>query len=377
MAYFDYAAATPLDPRVLSKMLPYLQERFYNPSALYGPAREVRNDLEHARQLVASLVGVKPAEVIFTSGCTEANNLAIKGVMSAYNQGRILFSAIEHDSVRAAASQYPHTIIPVGSDGTIDLEQLDKLITDDVVMVSCMLVNNETGVVQPYRQISEIVAKHRKLRSSSGLPLYLHCDAAQAAMYYSVDRSSMGADFISLNGSKIFGPKGSGCLVAPISASIRPLLDGGGQERGLRSGTENVAGAIGFAHALENAQRSRESNSKIVAGLKAELTEGLEAIGGILHAPLRASSPHILSIAFPGEDNERLIYKLDERGMYIARGSACHANSKNTSHVLDAMGVSSELQMSTVRLSLAPVSTHEQVEMLAAAVEEFLNKNTK
>src|SRR5579862_3657095 len=248
--YLDYAAATPMDAEVIKAMQPYFADKFYNPSATYLAGRGVRKDVESARQSVAIQLGARPAEVIFTAGATEANNLAIQGIMREYPESEVLVSAIEHESVLEPARLFKVKEIPVTPQGIVDLQKLEKLITPKTVLVSVMLVNNELGTVQPISEIAKILNKSSILRKN-GWPLYLHTDGAQAGNYLDLHVSRLGVDLMSINSGKIYGPKQSGVLYVKAGTRLRPLIVGGGQEFGLRSGTENVAAAIGLAKALK------------------------------------------------------------------------------------------------------------------------------
>ncbi len=370
--FFDFASATPLDDGVLAEMLPYFSQEFYNPSALYQASNPAIEAVLRARKTVAKVIGCKQSEVIFTSGCTEANNLAISGVMSKNIGGKVLVSAIEHESVAAVVKNYVHEIVPVTKLGIIDLASLEKQIDDDVVLISVMYVNNELGTVQPLGKISEIVARVRKARGSKGKPLYLHTDAAQAPNTMPILRSSLGVDLMSLNGGKIYGPKGSGCLMAISSVGIGPIIYGGGQESGLRSGTENVPAIIGFASALSVAVQERETESARLMALRNGLEQGLKNIGGVIHAEAGPRASTITSVLFPSTDNESLLYLLSKQGYSVSSGSACHARSGEKSYVLSAIGISEEGGMSTIRISLGRPTSEQGIVQLVETITRIL-----
>ncbi|HXY17999.1 MAG TPA: aminotransferase class V-fold PLP-dependent enzyme, partial [Candidatus Nitrosopolaris sp.] len=248
--YLDYAAATPVDEKVIAAMQPFFSDQFYNPSATYLAGRAARRALDEARSSVAGWLGARPGEITFTAGATEANNLVISGLMRHFPDGEVLVSAIEHESVLAPASQFQCRQIPVTRQGITDLAKLEKMITPKTVLVSVMLVNNELGTVQPVKEVAKILNKSSILRKG-GLPLYLHSDAAQAASLFDLHVSRLGVDMLSFNGGKIYGPKQSGALYVRAGIELQPLILGGGQERNLRSGTENLAAAAGLAKALE------------------------------------------------------------------------------------------------------------------------------
>ncbi len=357
--YMDYAAATPLDPEVLRAMQPYFTDKFYNPSATYLAAKEVRASLEGARADVASCLGAKPAEIIFTAGATEANNLAIQGIMSRNPDKEILVSAIEHDSVLDVAKQYKYRLIPVKKSGVIDVSSLEKMINSKTAMVSVGLVNNEIGTIQPLRQISSIL-------NNSGI--LLHTDAAQAANQLDLHISRLGVDLMSLNGGKIYGPKQSGALYLRAGVKLKPIIFGGGQESGFRSGTENVAGAIGFATALKLCQSSRKQQTEKLNSLKKHFISILEkaAPSSIVNGPLKGTANHIVSVSFAGQDNERLMMQLDEAGIQAAVGSACSASNQEPSHVLKAIGLSAVEANSTLRFSFGRQTNIGDIDEAAA-----------
>lgn len=359
--YLDYAAATPVDPKVLAAMQPYFTDRFYNPSATYLSAKAVAADLLAARESVAHWLGGKPSEIIFTAGGTEANNLAISGVMSQFPDNNVVISAIEHESVREPARQYDYREAPVTKDGQADVSALEALIDDNTVLVSVMYANNEIGTVQPLKEIATLLQKIKKQRQSAGndLPLLLHTDACQAVNYLDLHTARLGVDLMTLNGGKIYGPKQSGILYAKTGVALDAQILGGGQERGLRSGTENIAGAVGFAKALDIAQTNRAEESKRQAGLRdgfiqqLQQTEPTIAINGSLKKRL----PNNISVTFTGIDNERLMMQLDEADIMCAVGSACSASKDEPSHVLKAIGLSDKDARATLRFTLGRQTT--------------------
>ncbi|MDB5161357.1 MAG: Aminotransferase [Candidatus Saccharibacteria bacterium] len=354
--YLDYAAATPLDPEVLLAMTPYFTEQFYNPSATYIAARSTRQAVEQARAAVAGWLGARPAEIIFTSGATEANNLAILGVAAKHPEGEILVSAIEHESVIAPAQKADAKLIPVSTGGIVDIDHLAKNINEKTLLISVMLVNNELGSVQPLREIAKLVEQTRKSRQRAGnkLPIYLHTDAAQAGNFFDLHVSRLGVDLMSINGGKIYGPKQSGALYVRAGVQLEPLILGGGQEFNIRSGTENVAGIIGLVRALDIAQKNREEESQRITGLRHSMENEIAEIysAAVINGSKKHRAPHILSVSFPGRDNERLMMELDERGIQAAVGSACSADSVEPSHVLSAIGLDGPEARATLRFSL-------------------------
>lgn len=373
--YLDHAAATPLNEQVLAKMLPYFSENFYNPSATYLPAVKVRQDVENARARVAHWFGARPSEIVFTAGGTEANNLAIRGVMSQFADGNLVVSALEHDSVLETARQYSYKEAPVSAQGIVDVDQLVKIIDDQTVLVSVMYANNEVGTVQPIRKIAQEISKIRKQRQASGnaRPLYLHTDAAQAGAYLDLHAARLGADLITINGGKIYGPKGSGALYVSHTVGLTAQLSGGGQERGLRSGTENVANIIGLAEALDMAQTMRGQESERLSKLQKLfwdlIKENLPQ--AVVNGSTKMRLPNNLHITIPGQDNERLILELEQRGILAAAGSACSASKEEPSHVLKAMGASDDEARSSLRLSMGRETTEQDIRQTVKILYEL------
>ncbi len=373
MIYLDYAAATPMHPDVLAAMQPYFSERFFNPSATYLPAVSVRRDLEAARARLAHWLGARPTEITLTAGGTEANNLAIRGIMEQYPGANIVVSAIEHESVLRPAEAFDCRVAPVTADGLVTPEALAAVIDDRTVLVSVMYVNNEVGTVQPIRRLSQVVTEVRRARRAAGndLPLYLHTDAAQAAAYLDLHAARLGVDLISLNAGKIYGPKQCGLLYAAAGVRLKAQVLGGGQERGARSGTENVAGAIGFATALDLVQNHRETEAKRLMALRDDFIRQLEA--ALPHLTVNGSrkhrSPNNVHITLPGHDNERLIIELEQKGILCAAGSACSASDEAASHVLLAMGISEADARASLRFSLGMQTTADEVQEVVRALQ--------
>jgi cysteine desulfurase len=376
MIYLDYAAATPLDPIVLEAMQPYLSEQFYNPSAQYLAAQTIAKDVQAARTRVAHWLGARQSEITFTSGGTEANNLAIRGIMETYPDAKVLVSAIEHESVLAPAKHYDYAEIPVDQNGIVNLQMLADVIDDKTVLVSVMYANNEVGTIQPIRPISSLIAEVRRSRLQRGikLPLLLHTDACQAANYLDLHAARLGVDLMTINGGKIYGPKQSGALYIKAGVTISPQILGGGQEKGLRSGTENVAGIMGFVEALDGAQSSRHEESKRLQELQRAFIKLLkEKVPNIeINGSEKHRLPNNVHATIPGQDNERLIFGLDELGILCAAGSACSASKEEASHVLLAMGLSEEQARASLRFTLGRKSTLEHIEATVTALLKVL-----
>lgn len=366
--YLDYAAATPLDPDVQKAMEPFWSEQFYNPSATYKLATEVRIALNEARAQIGYWLGARPTELVFTAGGTEANNLAIHGVMRAYPESNIVISGIEHESVIEPAAQYDVRIVGVKADGRVDMDELHAKIDEHTVLVSIMYANNEIGTIQNLRKISTLIDEFKKSRQVD-LPLYFHTDACQAANFLDVHVSRLGVDLMTLNGGKIYGPKQSGCLYIKTGVELTALINGGGQERGLRSGTENVPAIVGFAAALDIAQRQRNEESERLRGLQREFVKQLGNSHPVIaiNGSMKFRLPNNMHITFPGHDNERLLFGLDEVGILAAAGSACTASNEEPSHVLAAIGISEDDARASLRLTMGRQTTYENVERVVQA----------
>lgn len=376
--YLDYAAATPLDPRVLKAMEPYFTDQFYNPSATYNEARKVRQDLDSARSKVAHWLGAKSSEIIFTAGGSEANNLAIHGIMRQFPDANIVVSSIEHESVLAAAQRYDCREVAMKPDGTIDLLDLEKKIDENTVLVSVMYANNEIGTIQPLRDVYEIISAKRAARPQStvhSLPLFFHSDACQATNYLDLNAARLGVDLLTLNGGKIYGPKQSGALFVRGGIKLQPLVDGGGQERGLRNGTENVAGAIGFSVALEITQEMRHQEAKRLQTIQQEFFKLItqELPRAVINGSLKRRLPNNVHLTFPDMDNERLLIQLDEAGVQAAAGSACSASNEESSHVLKSIGLTDQEARASIRFTLGRATTSDTikrtVELLASLIK--------
>lgn len=391
--YLDHAAATPLDPRVLEAMQPYLKDQFYNPSSLYGGAREVREAVEGARHRVAQVLGAKKTEIIFTAGGTESVNLALFGVMrsispvipyrkhSASDRGssglNLIATSIEHEAVLACLPSIEHegykvAVVPVKSDGLIDVNKLIDAIDDSTVLVSVMYANNEIGTIQPIADIAKAIALIRQKRADRGvtLPLFLHSDACQAGGQLDLHVSRLGVDLLTLNGSKIYGPKQVGCLYVRTGTPLAPLVHGGGQERGMRSGTEDVAGIIGFAKALELAQSDRETEVERLSGLRDNLLKDLKsAIPDLItngHPTKRLANN--LNITIPGIDGEAAVLYLDRQAIQASSGSACSTGSADPSHVLLALGRTHAQASASLRFTLGRSTSKQELDYLAATL---------
>jgi cysteine desulfurase len=380
--YLDHAATTPLDPRVFEAMRPYLVDQFANPSSLYSAARATRQAVEAARHTIAQTLGAKPTEIIFTSGGTEGNNLAIQGVLRAHPGAHWVTTAIEHDAVLGQAEHlrsqgYDATVVPVKPNGIVDPARVQAAVTDHTVLVSVMMANNEIGTIQPLADLAKLVAAIRTDRRSRGVeqPLYLHTDACQAAGYLDLHVTRLGVDLLTLGGSKIYGPKGTGALYVRQGTRLEPLLYGGGQERGRRSGTENVAGIVGLATALERTAADRAAESRRLTTLRDDLIRRLLAAipGATLNGDPKHRLPNNANLTIPGADGESLVLYLDNAGIMASTGSACSTGNLDPSHVLLALDCTTAQADASLRLTLGrstiPATIDRVVEALPPIVQ--------
>lgn len=371
--YLDNAATTPVRKEVMEAVLPYFSENYGNPSSFHYKGLKAKNALENARNKIANTLNCSPDEIIFTSGGTESINLAIKGIARANkNRGNhIITSKIEHPAVLETCKYlekngFRITYVNVGKDGIVSPAEIKKVITNKTILVSIMYANNEIGTVQPIKEIGEIC-------KAEGIPF--HTDACQAAEYLELDTKAMNVDLLTLNGSKIYGPKGIGILYLKRGINLEPLIHGGGQERGIRSGTENVPSIIGFAKALELAQEERTEESTKLIALRDKLIKGLlNILGSKLNGHQKQRLPNNANISFKGIEGESIILSLNEKGICASTGSACNSRSLEPSHVLMALGMSHEEAHGSVRFSLGKWTTNEDIEYVMKTMPDIVNK---
>ncbi|HET6746983.1 MAG TPA: cysteine desulfurase family protein [Candidatus Saccharimonadales bacterium] len=371
--YLDHAAATPLDQRVFLAMEPYFSQLFYNPSSPYAPAISVRRDYNEAKAVIAKTIGAKSDELVMTAGATESINLAFGSI-----GGHIVTAAIEHHAVLEAAKRYDHTIVPADKRGIISADVIKKAITPKTRLVSVALANNEIGTVQPLRDIAQIIKgeRERRLKEGDTTPLYLHSDASQGAGLLDIHVARLGIDLLTLNAGKIYGPKQVGLLFAASHVRLAPQIVGGGQERGLRSGTENVAGVIGFARAIQLAEAGRKTEVERLHQLRNNLEQRLITAfpDAVISGHSKRRLPGHLHISFPGIDAERLVFALEMRGILVATGSACAANNGTRSHVLTAIGLPDEVADGSLRLTLGHLSNKENTVRAADGIIEEIQR---
>lgn len=353
--YLDNASTTQIDPKVLAGVLPYLRESYGNPSSLHKPGRIASGALLRARKVVAECLRIEAEEIIFTSGGTEADNLAILGLAHAYKHKgmHIIVSSIEHKAVldpckRLESEGFSVTYLPVNKSGFVLTEDLNKALRHDTTLVSVMYANNEIGTIQPIKQIAKI------LKSRTDCTPIFHTDACQAVGALSLDVKKLGVDAMTMSASKIYGPKGAGAFYLNKKYTVEPGMLGGGQERGLRSGTENVAGIVGLATALQIAESKRMLECERLTKLRDYfLTEIKKKIKGIVvNGSMKNRLPNNINISIPGVEGEALLLLLDDKGVYCSTGSACSSVDLNPSHVLLAIGLPLPLAHCSVRFTL-------------------------
>ena len=372
--YADHAATTALSDTALRAMAPYFQQQYGNPSSLYRFAQEAKSHLEQARAEIAACLGARPEEIYFTSGGTEADNWALKGAvelmaLKGKKTGHIITSAIEHHAVLHTAQYlekqgYSVTYLPVDGHGRVDPAAVEAAIRPDTLLISIMAANNEIGTIQPVAEIGAVARAHKIL---------FHTDAVQAVGHIPVDVQAWNADLLSLSGHKFGGPRGMGALYMRKPLRLPPLIHGGGQEKGRRSGTENVAGAVGMAAALKEAVERLPEESARLSALRDRLIAGLAALpytrltGHPVHR-----LPGIASFVFEGVEGEALLLHLDAKGICASSGSACSSASLDPSHVLLAIGLPHAIAHGSLRLSLGPDNTEADVDAILKAVPQVV-----
>lgn len=368
MIYLDHAAATPVSNKVLAAMKPFFSDEFFNPSAAYLPAKRVSAKYEAAKGVIAHAIGAKASDIVITAGATEANNLAFS-CLDREPVFRVLYLSTEHDSVRKVAERYGGQPIAVDRNGRILLDDLRSKITDDTMLISVALANNELGTIQPLSEIAAIIREIRFERLARGIkkPLYLHSDASQALNLLSVNVARLGVDLLTLNAAKVYGPKGVGALYVSHEVRLEPQSYGGGQEMGLRSGTENVPGVIGFSEAVKNACEHLNSNRKKYTKWRKILLSELEEYELVNK---KHSLDNFVVLCYNGIDAERLIYLLEDREVYVSTGAACAANKGTKSHVLAAIGLSDSEIAGSLRLTMGETNSEEQIHEAAKLINE-------
>ncbi|HXF67455.1 MAG TPA: cysteine desulfurase family protein [Burkholderiales bacterium] len=364
--YFDHNATTPIAEEVLEAMMPYLRGRYGNASSRHELGTVARRAVERARAQVAALVGAQPAQVIFVSGGTEANNLFIKGAAGYLKPVQVAVSAIEHPCVAKPAQELARQgwklrRLAVTREGVVDLADVERALAEPTGIVSVMLANNETGAIQ------DVAAVAARARAAGAL---MHTDAVQALGKIPVDFAALGVHAMTLSAHKIYGPKGAGALVVDKRLQLRPILHGGGHEQGLRSGTENVPAIVGFGAACELAAARMSGLAARLGELRARLEQGLHAMGAVIFGERAPRIPNTSYFAFQGIVGDTLVIELDKLGYAVAPGAACSSANPEPSATLLAMGVEPELARGAVRFSLGAANTLEQVEEFLQALRQ-------
>lgn len=368
--YADHAATTKLDYAAFEAMRPFLTDEFGNPSQLYSFAREPKKAIKEARRIIASCIGAAPDEIFFTSGGTESDNWALKGLsLFRKDEKAIITSVIEHHAVLHSCAfleriQHPVVYIPVDSNGVVSPDTLHDYISDDTHLVSIMFANNEIGTIEPIRELAEIAHKHGAR---------FHTDAVQAVGHIPINVDELQVDMLSASAHKFNGPKGVGFLYVRNGVNLSPYFDGGSQEKGLRSGTENVAGIIGMAVALQRSCTEMEQRTKHLRELEDLLIVRLNESGlDYLRNGNRNHVPGNISVSFRNSDAEALLHRLDLMGICVSTGSACNSTSTKLSHVIKAIRVPEEYAYGTIRISLGYENTNEEIEEIVAALKIIL-----
>lgn len=366
--YLDYAAATPLDKRVFSVMTPYFTEDFFNPSSPYEPAIKVRREYQAAKEQIARVIGATADELVMTAGATESINLAIGSF-----DGHKICTEIEHDSVKKAVQAAgDYTLVAVDKTGRVDVSELEAAITDTTQIISVALANHEIGTVQPLSEVAAVIRKHREKRSQSGndTQLLLHCDASQGVGLVDVHVARLGVDLLTLNAAKVYGPKQVGLLWVKPGVKVTARIVGGGQELGLRSGTENVAGVIGFAEAIRLADKHRKGEVERLGGLRDQLQQELADTfsTAVFSGNMKHRLASYVHVSFPGIDAERLVFILEAKGVLVATGSACAASKATVSPVLSAIRLQKEVANGSLRITLGRHTTQADIQRAAKEI---------
>jgi len=372
-AYFDNNGTTLLDPRVLEVMLPYLSQQYGNATSRHVYGRSARHAIDRAREQIADAVGAHPSQLVLTGSGTESNNLAITGISAMNASAAIAVSAIEHPCVtRPALARKQHgqqvNLIGVDANGRVDAASMLSGLQTPTSLVSVMLANNETGVIQEIASIAETARAHGAM---------IHTDAVQALGKIKVDFSDLNVHAMTLSSHKINGPQGAGALIMDKRVDIQPLLMGGGQERGLRSGTENVAAIVGFGAACELISRELLQHTVVIRQMRDHLELGLKQLGAVIFGDQAERLPNTSFFAIPGIEGETLVMALDRKGFAVASGSACSSDSSEPSHVLMAMGIDNELARGAIRVSLSRYNSMDEIKAFLVALEAELNRLKK
>jgi len=399
MIYFDHSATTPIDKKVFKKMLPYFDKNFGNPSSLHSFGQKAIFGVDEARQKASDFLGCSTEEIVFTSGSTEANNLALYGIVKAARKDglkkiHIITSQIEHDAILEPAhdletADIEVTYLPVDKNGLVKIEDVKMAIKENTVLVSLMYVNSEVGIVEPIKEIGGLIKKTNEKRDSAWQkigsakklprprPIYFHTDATQAVNFFDCKVDSLNVDLLSLSSHKIYGPKGVGLLYIRKGVKISPVQLGGHHERNFRSGTLNVPGIVGLGEALSLiTPNTREKNNKKIASLRNQLIKGImkNIPDTILTTTPENSTPAHAHFIFNGAEGESVLISLDFEGIAVSTGSACASGSLKSSHVLLAMGIEEEMAHYAVRFTLGKDNTVEEIDKVVKSLPKIIKK---
>ena len=384
--YMDHASTTPLDVGVAKLMHKYESVDFGNPSSIHSLGVSAKRAVEGARKSVANILNSQPKEIVFTSGGTEANNLAILGLVKSVDKRKykhVITTAIEHQSILATCRAlekegFEVTYLPVTKEGIVNPEDVKKALRPDTFLLSVMYANNEVGTVQPIAEIAKVLRRFRRdVKQDSKFPIF-HTDACQAAGALSLNIAKLGVDMMTLSASKIYGPKGVGCLYVKNGIELRSIIYGGGQEKGLRSGTEHVTGIVGFTEALVLADSNKEKESVRLIKLRDYFAERIlktipqVEINGSIKEEERL--PNNLNVYIPNIDNEQLVLELDAIGVAVSSGSACNSNEETASHVILALGYDVERSRGSVRFSLGRSTTKKDIDFVIKNLPEIIKR---
>lgn len=391
--YLDYAATTPVDAEVLKTMLPYFSSEFGNASSLHSFGRNAADAVTAARESAACFFKCTSEEIIFTSGATESNNLAIKGVLRAYNKNKknsgkkphIITTVFEHSCVLKTCQKLEKegsaevTYLPVYSDGIIKVSDLEKAIKENTLLVTVMYVNNEIGTVQPIAQIGKVIKKHNSKLLDTKYQILFHTDATQAVAYFDINVKRLGVDLLSMSSHKIYGPKGVGMLLVKKGTKITQIQDGGAQEFALRAGTLNSTGIIGLGKAIEVLEKNKQKEIKKIKELRDYLIKKvLKEIPSVrLNGSRSKRSPNNANFSFSDVEGESLLLYLDAEGIAVSTGSACSSGSLSPSHVLLALGLKPEQAHGSLRVTLGKYTTKKELVIFVAKLKKVLEKLRK
>ena len=370
--YLDNASTTPVDEKVMKEMKPFFEKKFGNPSSLHSFGQEARVVIDESREKIADYLNCDPKEVIFTGSATEANNIMIKGVIEADDNPHVITTSIEHDAVLETVKESgaDYTVLDVDKDGFIDLEDLKEAINEKTVLVTVMYANNEIGTIQPIKKIAELIGEINEKRDKR---IYLHTDAAQAAGYLNCDVDELGVDGLTISGHKIYGPKGIGVLFKKRNVKVEPIIFGGGQEDGIRSGTYNTPLIVGIGKAVEllKTEKKKEETKELRDYL---IEEVLKIEGASLNGPKERRLPNNTNFSFKGVEGESIVMILDQKGIATSTGSACSSKSLKASHVLRAIGLRDLEAHSSLRVSVGRKTTKEDVDRFLKVLPDVIER---